>query len=1013
MDSLCMEMGLPAGALPVELPGQPRQQQGQQQPQQRQPTQEPNARQKKQQKRSKSHGQDVVGKALSEMEGIKERRGRDLQKLRSQHANKEYFAPLEIETGLKNLSFAMREESKEMERIKTLLAKEGRNIYVPKDLPEGYDRETAYPKHYQLDSETKKYGKYSDEAHSYSHAARAPHVLAIWYKQKMFNENQLRQLEELKGGVGCRLKMLFRHIDKFKNADFRPLRLPYFDWDGAKVPDENLKQMTGAALLHYDMSIPSLVLYCGGRHRGEHRRIEESLFWLKHILQPDTFAKFEQAMMGGNPARFICHQEDGYEQFKAYKGLGNLNLHEDPALVQKQLAKEQARQHSLLLPSWMAVFIPNLSLIPMGIVLEEDKKPRVFRHASLKANKNSRPVNDIVKPKESEPEIEYAHRLTELVEQIFDLRQLNPQTRIILLDTDTSGAFNHLLFHLSAISANGSLVGDTLIVTTGLHFGGNFGPADFEAIALTKMELAKYLFYNCKYQRELNKELTDSLEVDLPARSEPLAQAMPREISTQENLINGEPNIDFLQYVDDELVAAPEDIEGGVERLGSSSAEATYLALSYYPGNVWKPVLPPAIASDKLEGRPVGPQREMIGFIPDTDDMVLRLPQRRLDKLERLIVEGWPRTKQFFHAKEAAKLLGQMQSCAFACSWFKLLALRIHRLVKEGLKACYQKLNKDEEAKKNAAKRLKANPKRFNISKGEANLLKFSQHAAKLLWAAKAHVRTTKVIFEELDWVLEIIREHRKDNFTWSRPMSHIVREFETARAWQDASLEYGIGGFCPKLNYYFSIPWEKISSTIRETFLNAGGKEHALGLTSINICESIAELVQYAAQITAYRDPQYALPCPPKVHNFGDNTSANAWADGKAKDPSAMTRRICKLRMSLARESQVGSKHTYINTNENWFADRLSRESAEACRTYLSDLPKHELSHLIAPFQIEGNSEQTMFLRNFRPSQQLLSLICTALWNNEEVLFPKVKLSDLGHFEAGRSSSITLSWRS
>ena len=941
------------------------------------------------------------------LEGIKEQRERDLNQLRNKHKGKQSFTTSEIEEGLRQVSVSMRDEQAEHEKIKALLAKEKRDLYVPRKLPRHFDQETGWPKHYELDK-ARKYGK-SARNHSYTHATQDLHILAIWYKQGKFLDTQLEELIER----DIRIELLFAAIEHHRDTDLRPLMLPYCHWEGAKEPDKNLQTLMGAALLHYDMDVISLVQFIGGRHMGEHRRAEECLFWLKHILTPKTYQDLERALLEGNPAKLVYHNKEGFEQFKQYKQQGNLNLHEEPAAVAKQLAKEQARQHSILLPGWMASFVPNLMIMPMGILLKEDKKARVYRHASLKVNESSMPVNALVKPQETEPEIEYAHRLQQIVELIFDLRFTKPLSRILLLDMDTSGAFCHLLFHPNAMLANGSLVGDSLVIPTGLHFGGNFGPADFEAIAHAKMELFKYLYYNCKYQRELNEDLTDKLEVHLPERDRPLAQAMARRVSTQATLTNGEPNVESYMYVDDELAAQPEEMEGGIVRLGSSSAEASYLTLGYYPGPVAEPTLPPAIAYDKLEGRKVGPQREMIGYIPDSDELLLRLPPRRLEKLELLIVNQWPRSKKSYHAKEAAKLLGQLQSCAAASSWFRVLALRIGCLVKKGLEANFQALQQHQKRWGFAKRRLRQNPKLYNISNGEAKQLGISKETAKLLWAANAPVETTAVIFDELEWILQIIREHKDDQLTWAKPFSHIVGNFETTKAWQDASLEYGIGGFCPGLNYYFSIPWEKISPIIKETFLNGKGKEHELGLTSINVCESIAELVQFAAEITAYLDPKYSLPCPPKVHNAGDNTSANTWADGKARDPSAKTRRLCKLRVAMARKSQVGSMHSYINTKDNWFADRLSRECADQTRAFLEQQTSNKLAHLLCPFQTKNNSGTKMFLRNFQPSQHLLSLICTALWNSEEVLFPSVNINDLGRFAADKSSSISLSWGS
>ena len=65
------------------------------------------------------------------------------------------------------------------------------------------------------------------------------------------------------------------------------------------------------------------------------------MFWLKHILQPTTYRDLERAYTVGNPAELVSDPEKHtYEQYRMYRERGNLNLDEDKALVDKQLAKE-------------------------------------------------------------------------------------------------------------------------------------------------------------------------------------------------------------------------------------------------------------------------------------------------------------------------------------------------------------------------------------------------------------------------------------------------------------------------------------------------------------------------------------------------------------------------------------------------------------------------------------------------------------------------------------------------
>jgi hypothetical protein len=546
-------------------------------------------------------------------------------------------------------------------------------------------------------------------------------------------------------------------------------------------------------------------------------------------------------------------------------------------------------------------------------------------------------------------------------------------------------------------------------VSTALHFGGSFGPPDYEPLALAQAQISKFLRDHANYHIPLNQEFTERMIMDLPERTGPLAPAMPRATTTQARQVHGGPDMDTRPYVDDTLAAALATTKD-MHRMGASIAEGSYLAFGHYPGPLTQPILPPVIAWDKLEDRKVSPQREMIGNIPDSDEQILTLPNRRLDNLYVLIVEGWLRPKKNqCTAKEAAKLMGQLISCAAASSWFSTPMLRVRSLVQEALKDAIAMLKEDKEKYLNAQKILRANPSKYNLKNAEASLLLVDKWEAKLAWAAKAYARVSSQMVAELKWIVQIIEQHRRDGRTWSIPFSHIVRDFETCRAWQDASLKWGIGGWNAQLNYFFNVNWDDIDPKIRNTFLNAQGRDHESGLTDINVNEQIAEIMQYAAEITRYQQAEYKLPVPPKVHNVGDNKSANTWASGKMKTHSTKARNLAKLRASLSYTSGVGSMTSQISTEDNDVADRFSRTEWQNVRAFLNSQTHDTLTKLLF-LQTNRNSDQTMYLERFHPSRDLLSAISSAIWNTLEDRFPVIDSRNLGHFDPGSSISLSFS---
>ena len=112
---------------------------------------------------------------------------------------------------------------------------------------------------------------------------------------------------------------------------------------------------------------------------GEHWRTTEILFWLQYILPTDHFDSLKARYLHGTPNKMVSNnKEHTYANYLCYRRSGNLHsIAEAPDLVMKQFVKESVRDISMLLPDYVANFIPNIGLIPLGIIIEEGKKPRL------------------------------------------------------------------------------------------------------------------------------------------------------------------------------------------------------------------------------------------------------------------------------------------------------------------------------------------------------------------------------------------------------------------------------------------------------------------------------------------------------------------------------------------------------------------------------------------------------------------------------------------------------------
>jgi hypothetical protein len=152
-----------------------------------------------------------------------------------------------------------------------------------------------------------------------------------------------------------------------------------------------------AAFLFYDLDIASVQRYCGWRFTGDHWRSDEMLYWLRYVLQPRAYQELKDVYIEEAPKHMVSNRHNNYCQYTKYRHKGNLpNVTEHPELVAKGFGKEDARKITMFFPSSIADFIPHLGLIPLGIAVLPDKKPRMYRHGTYQVDEDSYPVNRLV-----------------------------------------------------------------------------------------------------------------------------------------------------------------------------------------------------------------------------------------------------------------------------------------------------------------------------------------------------------------------------------------------------------------------------------------------------------------------------------------------------------------------------------------------------------------------------------------------------------------------------------------
>lgn len=102
--------------------------------------------------------------------------------------------------------------------------------------------------------------------------------------------------------------------------------------------------------------------------------------------------------------------------------------------------------------------------------------------------------NDLTSP-HTKHEIIFAGSFTQFLTWIYNLRIDYPTEEIYIGDDDVSGAFRHAKWNPNVVGMHTFMLFGFRFLSTGLTFGGNTCPAQWEIIAICKMLLVMYLWF--------------------------------------------------------------------------------------------------------------------------------------------------------------------------------------------------------------------------------------------------------------------------------------------------------------------------------------------------------------------------------------------------------------------------------------------------------------------------------------------------------------------------------------
>ena len=133
-------------------------------------------------------------------------------------------------------------------------------------------------------------------------------------------------------------------ISDLARVDFSALKLLPFDhniydgaWDKRRII-ANKKVLCNACLLHYNIDLSAVQRYYGGKWTGKHRRTDQMLQVMSHILQYDLFQDLSAGLVDGVPN--LLNIEIPSEEVASLLTTTNL-----PTVAKKNRARQQGNTH--------------------------------------------------------------------------------------------------------------------------------------------------------------------------------------------------------------------------------------------------------------------------------------------------------------------------------------------------------------------------------------------------------------------------------------------------------------------------------------------------------------------------------------------------------------------------------------------------------------------------------------------------------------------------------------------
>jgi hypothetical protein len=697
-------------------------------------------------------------------------------------------------------------------------------------------------------------------------------------------------------------------------------------------------------------------------------RLPEILQTYAPVLEPLHLQQLARVLQSGAPAKLVAHFTDNNRQ--AFRAFGNHKSASDTSLLERAVNKDERHCFVFVAPLYLEPFMPHIHCSPVSIIRKPGKSDRIAFDGSFTVTATAVSINSVTQVHNEWP-ISYADAFQRHLSHIFNVRITYPDEPIYLWDDDAKAAFRQVKYHPDVAGAYCYQANGMVVVSVGQVFGGNTCPSNWMIIADARARRAEFLQQpENAHLRTPSYPLEDQIQFAIVPSGTVLAPALRDALNTGIVTPTGiRHEARHSTFVDDNLTAAIHRFIGDAMHY---SLQSLYELLGD-PGTTQVD----AVSVDKFLERLCGAVREQLGFIIDTNRLIVSFSSSKRHRLYDTVT-NWHDNRRQFTALEIARLIGVLIHASTVCWWSRFILIDLQQEVKAILRKNAKRVARSIAYRQ--LDQLAAGDVLFSDDPSSAPLL------ARAIWRCKSTNYITTRMRYSLSWLQATLLDHHAS--FWDTPIAHLIPREPTCICEFDASLS-GAGGICHTLQFLWLLEWP---ASVKQFTLNRIINRNGRDLIDINLLEFAASIVCYAATLVALSEQPQLLVVPPVFYCKGDNVSSLSWLRRPSSPRSAAATSLSHLLATIASRANMPILTEHIPGITNVAPDKLSRYREWID---LHTVPQTD-THAAFWTSFFTTFPQTRSYRVFRPSQELLSLLLQALSNSSVPAFNSPKMTQL-----------------